>query len=313
MISRKSLGRSGIPRKAPSQNGKQQFNCSHLREKDEFEMKKWFAVIGDPIAQSKSPEMHNAWYEEGQIDAAYIPVHVKPEQLEEAVSSLQLLGASGWNVTIPHKQAIIPYLDELDELAQKMGAVNTVVRTKEGTLKGYNTDGAGFVRSLEDEIGTDYKEAPILLIGAGGAARGIAFALQKAGYLNLTIANRTEKNAQAIIHELGTGQAITLDQAESTLQTFKIFIQTTPAGMSTGEFALPFSLEKFPEDAIAADIVYNPLMTPFLLAAQKKGAKIINGLGMFVHQGAIAYELWLGESPNTNSMIARLTAQLGGK
>ncbi|WP_332647328.1 shikimate dehydrogenase [Lysinibacillus sp. 54212] len=276
-------------------------------------MKKWFAVIGDPIAQSKSPEMHNAWYEEGQVDAAYIPVHVKPENLEEAVAAFKLLGTSGWNVTIPHKQAIIPYLDELDDLAEKMGAVNTVVRTKDGKLKGYNTDGAGFVRSLEDAIGTDYRNAPLLLIGAGGAARGISFALQQEGYTNITIANRTEKNAQAIINELGIGRAITLAEAESTLDEFKIFIQTTPAGMSTGEFELPFSLDKFPTGAIAADIVYNPLMTPFLLAAEKKGAKIVNGLGMFVHQGAIAYELWLEDYPNTNSMIARLTAQLGGK
>ena len=276
-------------------------------------MKKWFAVIGDPIAQSKSPDMHQAWYEEMGVDAAYIPVHVKPDNLEQAVASLKLLGASGWNVTIPHKQTIIPFLDELDELAEKMGAVNTVVRTQEGKLKGYNTDGPGFVRSLEEAIGTKQRNEPLLLIGAGGAARGIAFALQQAGYRHITIANRTLTNAQAIVQEMGTGQAVTLEEAEGKLDTYKIFVQTTPAGMSTGNFALPFSLEKFPEGAIAADIVYNPLMTPFLLAAEQKGAKIVNGLGMFVHQGAIAYEHWLASYPNTNGTIARLTEQLGGK
>ena len=164
-------------------------------------MKKWFAVIGDPIAQSKSPEMHNAWYEEGNVDATYIPIHVKPEHLQQAVASFKLLGTSGWNVTIPHKQTIIPFLDELDELAEKMGAVNTVVRTAEGKLKGYNTDGPGFVKSLEHAIGTMKRDAPILLIGAGGAARGIAFALQLTGYTNITIANRTVENAQRIIDE----------------------------------------------------------------------------------------------------------------
>ena len=276
-------------------------------------MKKWFAVIGDPIAQSKSPDMHQAWYEEMGVDAAYIPVHVKPENLEQAVASFKLLGASGWNVTIPHKQTIIPFLDELDELAQKMGAVNTVVRTADGKLKGYNTDGPGFVRSLEEAVGTEHRNEALLLIGAGGAARGIAFALQQAGYRNITIANRTLANAQAIVTEMGTGQAVTMSQAEEKLDTYKIFVQTTPAGMSTGNFDLPFSLEKFPEGAIAADIVYNPLMTPFLLAAEQKGAKIVNGLGMFVHQGAIAYEHWLGSYPNTNGTIARLTEQLGGK
>ena len=276
-------------------------------------MKKWFAVIGDPIAQSKSPDMHQAWYEEMGVDAAYIPVHVKPENLEQAVASFKLLGASGWNVTIPHKQTIIPFLDELDELAKKMGAVNTVVRTVDGKLKGYNTDGPGFVRSLEEAVGTEHRNESLLLIGAGGAARGIAFALQQAGYRNITIANRTLANAQAIVREMGTGQAVTMAQAEEQLDTYKIFVQTTPAGMSTGNFDLPFSLEKFPEGAIAADIVYNPLMTPFLLAAEQKGAKIVNGLGMFVHQGAIASEYWLESYPNTNGTIARLTEQLGGK
>ena len=276
-------------------------------------MKKWFAVIGDPIAQSKSPDMHQAWYEEMGVDAAYIPVHVKPENLEQAVASFKLLGASGWNVTIPHKQTIIPFLDELDELAKKMGAVNTVVRDSDGKLKGYNTDGPGFVRSLEEAVGTEHRNEALLLIGAGGAARGIAFALQQAGYRNITIANRTLANAQAIVREMGAGQAVTMSQAEQKLDTYKIFVQTTPAGMSTGNFDLPFSLEKFPEGAIAADIVYNPLMTPFLLAAEQKGAKIVNGLGMFVHQGAIAYEHWLGSYPNTNGTIARLTEQLGGK
>lgn len=276
-------------------------------------MKKWFAVIGDPIAQSKSPEMHNAWYEQEDVDATYIPVHVKPENLQQAVASFKLLGASGWNVTIPHKQTIIPHLDELDELAQKMGAVNTVVRTAEGKLKGYNTDGPGFVKSLEEAIGTAKRQQPVLVIGAGGAARGIAFALQMAGYENITIANRTVQKAQQIIDEMNAGKAISMQQAEASLDAYRIFIQTTPAGMSTEDFSLPFSLDKFPTGAIAADIVYNPLMTPFLRAAEQKGATIVNGLGMFVHQGAIAYEHWLGSYPNTNAMIARLSEQLGGK
>jgi len=275
-------------------------------------MKKWFAVMGDPIEHSKSPVMHNAWFREMSIDATYIPVHVSSESLESAVAGLKTLGASGWNVTIPHKTAIIPYLDELDELAEKMGAVNTVVRTKEGTLKGYNTDGVGFVRSLEDAVGKSHKDKPVLLIGAGGAARGIAFAMQQQGYKNLTIANRTVANAQAIVDEMGTGQAISLTEAEATLADFCILVQMTSAGLATGNFSMPFSLDRLTKGAIVADIVYNPLMTPFLQAAEEKGATIVTGLGMFVHQGAIAFEYWLGKSPNTNSMIAQLKVQLGG-
>ncbi|GAB0168642.1 shikimate dehydrogenase [Lysinibacillus sp. CTST325] len=275
-------------------------------------MKKWFAVMGDPIEHSKSPAMHNAWFEELSIDATYIPVHVSSENLESAVAGLKTLGASGWNITIPHKTAIIPYLDELDELAIKMGAVNTVVRTKEGRLKGYNTDGVGFVRSLEEAVGKSHKDKPVLLIGAGGAARGIAFAMQQQGYTNLTIANRTVANAQAIVDEMGVGHAISLAEAEETLADFGILVQMTSAGLATGNFSMPFSLERLAKGAIVADIVYNPLMTPFLKAAEEKGATVVTGLGMFVHQGAIAFEHWLGEYPNTNSMIAQLKAQLGG-
>ncbi|MFJ7370030.1 shikimate dehydrogenase [Lysinibacillus sp. NPDC098008] len=275
-------------------------------------MKKWFAVIGDPIEHSKSPAMHNAWFEEMGIDATYIPIHVSPHQLASAVAGLKTLGASGWNVTIPHKTAIIPYLDELDELAQKMGAVNTVVRTQEGKLKGYNTDGIGFVRSLEEAVGTDHKNRPVLLVGAGGAARGIAFAMQQQGYCDLTIANRTVANAQAIVDEMEMGRAMSLQEAEETLADFSIIVQMTSAGLATGNFSMPFSLDRLTTEAIVADIVYNPLMTPFLQAAEEQGATIVTGLGMFVHQGAIAFEHWLGSYPNTNSMIVQLKAQLGG-
>jgi len=275
-------------------------------------MKKWFAVIGDPIEHSKSPAMHNVWFEETSIDATYIPIHVSSEQLESAVAGLKTLGASGWNVTIPHKTAIIPYLDELDELAQKMGAVNTVVRTTEGKLKGYNTDGIGFVRSLEEAVGSSHKDKPVLLVGAGGAARGIAFAMWQQGYNHMTIANRTVANAQDIVDEMGMGCAISLKEAEETLADFSIIVQMTSAGLATGNFSMPFSLNRLTKGAIVADIVYNPLMTPFLQAAEEKGATIVTGLGMFVHQGAIAFEHWLGNYPNTNSMIAQLKAQLGG-
>ncbi|MER1998672.1 MAG: shikimate dehydrogenase [Lysinibacillus sp.] len=276
-------------------------------------MKKWFAVIGDPIAQSKSPEMHNAWFDALEIDATYIPLHVKEADLAQAVQSLKLLGASGWNVTIPHKQSIIPLLDELDEMAEKMGAVNTVVRKEDGTLKGYNTDGTGFVRSLEESIGENMRTEPLLVIGAGGAARGIVHALHAIGYTNITVANRTVAKAQAIIDEIGVGHAKSLTEVEVRLADYKIFVQTTPAGMTTGEIDLPFSMEQFPMQAIAADIVYNPLLTPFLRAAEEKQATIVNGLGMFVHQGAIAFEYWLNKYPNTNTMMTRLTEQLERK
>lgn len=273
-------------------------------------MKKWFAVIGDPIAQSKSPEMHNSWFEKDGIDAAYIPMQVKPEDLEKAIFSLKLLGVSGFNVTIPHKTAIIPFLDEIDETASLMGAVNTVVRLQNGDLKGFNTDGDGFVRSLEEKIRDEHRRQPVLIIGAGGAARGIAFALKKKGYENITLTNRTLSKAIDIIDAIGSGKAISSDEASETLGQYKILIQTTPAGMKYGDSQLPFSINHMSKDAIVADIVYNPLMTPFLQHAHKIGATIVTGIGMFIHQGAIAYEHWLGHYPNTKRMIEKLTEQL---
>lgn len=273
-------------------------------------MKKWFAVIGDPIQHSKSPHMHSLWYEKLSIDATYIPIRVEREHLEQAITSLKLLGASGFNVTIPHKESIIPFLDELDPMAQKMGAVNTVVRTEDGRLKGYNTDGAGFVKALELAIGDSHRNEPVLIIGAGGAARGITFALASAGYKHITIANRTVEKAEAIVREIGIGEAISLTDAESRLTQYKIFIQTTPAGLHHGEFDLPFSMNEFPKQAIACDIVYNPIMTPFLQAAEKKDAQIVNGLGMFIHQGAIAFEHWLGVYPPSEVVLQYLLKQL---
>jgi len=276
-------------------------------------MKKWFAVIGDPIEHSMSPAMHNQWFSEENLDAAYLPIHVLSEQLEEAISSLKMLGASGWNVTIPHKTSIIPYLDELDTMAEKMGAVNTVVRQADGKLKGYNTDGLGFVRSLEEAIGDAHRDGRVLLIGAGGAARGIAFALKHTGYQTITIANRTVANAEQICKELGSSaNAISLKEAEATLGDYDILIQTTPAGLKNGTLQLPFELDQLSTKAIVADIVYNPLMTPFLQAAEQRGATVVTGLGMFVHQGALAFNYWLGQFPNTTSMKESLTEQLGG-
>ncbi|MGE7836898.1 shikimate dehydrogenase [Viridibacillus arvi] len=276
-------------------------------------MKKWFAVIGDPIEHSMSPAMHNQWFSEENLDAAYLPIHVLPEQLEDAIKSLEMLGASGWNVTIPHKTAIIPFLDELDTMAKKMSAVNTVVRQADGKLKGYNTDGLGFVRSLEEAIGDTHRDCRVLLIGAGGAARGIAFALQNTGYQTITIANRTVANAEQICQELGSSaNAITLKEAEATLGDYDILIQTTPAGLKNGSLQLPFELDQLSTKAIVADIVYNPLMTPFLQAAEQRGATVVTGLGMFVHQGALAFNHWLGQFPNTTSMKESLTEQLGG-
>lgn len=271
-------------------------------------MKKWFAVIGNPIAHSLSPFMHDTWLQEQNINASYIPIHVKEGKLEDAIKGLKHLGCSGWNVTVPYKEAIIPFLDRLDESAAKIGAVNTVVKTDEGEYVGYNTDGLGFIRSLGK---TDLSNK-ILVLGAGGAARGIVFAFKQLGYKNLTIANRTIDNTKKLVDELQFGQAITYPEAEERLQSYDVIIQTTPLGMKNNTQELPIQLNGIKEYTIVADIVYNPLVTPFLKEAKKYNVRTINGLGMLVHQGALAFSYWNGNYPNTDDMIQRLTEQLGG-
>ncbi|WP_391116129.1 shikimate dehydrogenase [Psychrobacillus sp. L3] len=271
-------------------------------------MKKWFAVIGNPISHSLSPYMHETWLKENNIDASYIPIHVEEGKLGDAVKALKLLGCSGWNVTVPYKNEIIPFLDEIDDSAKGIGAVNTVVKTEDNRFVGYNTDGLGFIQSL-GPIPTDNQ---ILFLGAGGAARGIAHALKQSGFRNIFIANRTRANAEQLVNDLQMGQAIDLQEAEERLYEFDIVIQTTPQGMKNQENTLPIQLHKIKEHAIVADIVYNPLVTPFLEEANKYNVRTINGLGMLVHQGAIAFSYWNGIKPNSDKMVERLTEQLGG-
>lgn len=270
-------------------------------------MKKWYAVIGDPIAHSLSPFMHDTWFQHHGIDAGYIPIRVEPDNLEKAFESLKLLGVSGFNITLPHKQAIIPFLDNLDETALKMNAVNTVVYDNQEYV-GFNTDGDGFVRSLlRQSVDVDGK---VLVIGAGGAARGISYALKRAGFGDVTITNRTYRRAEELAEETGSA-AITMPDAEASLSDFDIIIQTTSVGLSQDD-ALPLSLDRLKEGSVVADIIYNPLTTSFLEKAQEKNCTIVNGVGMFVYQGAIAFEKWTGIEPDTEKMIQLITEKLGG-
>jgi shikimate dehydrogenase len=270
-------------------------------------MKKWYAVIGDPIAHSLSPFMHDLWFKEHGVDATYIPIHVQPFEVEKAIHAMKTLGVSGFNITLPHKQSVIPFLDRLDKTAVIMNAVNTVTFNGREYI-GWNTDGDGFVRSLSTQPITLNEK--VLIIGAGGAARGIAFALKRANFKDVTITNRTHRRAVELANETGSS-ALTIRDAERTLGDFSILIQTTSVGLAKGE-ALPMSIERLSTGALVADIIYTPLETPFLKAAKEKNCTILNGVGMFVYQGAIAFEKWTGIKPDTEKMIAIITEKLGG-
>lgn len=276
-------------------------------------MKKWYAVLGDPISQSMSPAMHDNWFAENGMDATYIPIRVKEEHLEETVKSLKQLGCSGWNVTVPHKTAIIPFLDALDPSAQVMNAVNTVEVLADGSLRGSNTDGEGFVKSLEEVFKDRCKKEQVLMIGAGGAARGIAYALHEAGYGPITFTNRTIEKATQLAEGIPNTSVLTIAEAEQSLGEFGLIVQTTSVGMNFAREGMPLNPKNVAKGAVVADIIYNPLETEFLQEANALGAHILNGTGMFVHQGALAFKKWTSVQPNTEKTNEELTLKLGGK
>lgn len=275
---------------------------------------KLYGVIGDPIAHSMSPEIHNDAFEKLGIEAVYHHLHVVPDDLEAAVKGMKAIGFAGFNVTVPHKEAIIPFLDEVDEAALAIGAVNTVVR-ENGRFKGYNTDGMGFYRFLSEWITGELSNKKTLIIGAGGAARGIYFTLVKQGMKKADIANRTAGRARGLIDDCPYSKeslALSIPEAEERLADYDLIIQTTSSGMSPNISEKPINLSIIKERAYAADIIYNPLETAFLKDAASLGARIENGLGMFVNQAALAFELWTGQAPDTARMQQIVLNKLGG-
>ncbi len=276
-------------------------------------MKKLFGVIGDPIAHSMSPAMHNDLFGLYAIDAAYLPFRVSKEDLEKAVNGLKALGACGFNVTIPHKTDIMNYLDKIDPLAEAIGAVNTV-KYEKGQLVGYNTDGPGFVKGLET-MTADLGSRSALIIGAGGAARAIYFSMAEAGLKQIDIYNRTAKKAEDLVsacpYEVNS-KVIDMETAERNLADYQLVVQTTSIGMLPDTERLPLSPSNIRPVTIVSDIIYNPLQTRFLKEASERGAATQNGVEMFVFQGALAFEKWTGIFPDTERMKANVLRHLGG-
>ncbi|MEY8733598.1 shikimate dehydrogenase [Peribacillus frigoritolerans] len=277
-------------------------------------MKKIYGVMGDPIAHSMSPDIHNDAFEKENIEAVYHHFHVTKEGLNDAVKGMKALGIEGFNITIPHKTSIIPFLDEVDELALAIGAVNTVVN-KNGRFIGYNTDGKGFFKSLCDEISGDIKAKKTLVIGAGGAARAIYFTLVKEGVKQVDIANRTKERAAQLVSDCPydkVSNALSIIEAEESLSQYDLIIQTTSSGMSPELDHSPLKVDQLKTGAIVSDIIYNPLQTKLLREAGEKGAETQNGLGMFINQAALAFEIWTGIMPDTARMTDIVLNKLGG-
>lgn len=265
-----------------------------------------YAVIGHPISHSLSPVMHNANFSELGLNNTYESLNIPTEEFNSIKEIITEKELNGFNVTIPYKERIIPYLDDIDEQSKTVGAVNTVL-IKDGKWIGYNTDGIGYVTGLK-QIYDDLKHAYILILGAGGASKGIANELTKFVEPKLTIANRTMSRFNDWNLDIN---AISLDNAEKYLDEFDIVINTTPAGMDKNTDSV-INLRNLSPHTLVSDIVYIPYKTPILIEAESKGNPIYNGLDMFVYQGAESFKIWTGEQPNIQIMKNTVLNQLKG-
>ncbi len=252
-----------------------------------------YGVFGNPIAHSLSPLMHNLAFESCGINSVYLAFNVT--DIETAVNGIKALNIKGVSVTIPHKITVMEYLDEIDQNALKIGAVNTIVN-RDGMLSGFNSDGIGAMMALKQKTAIDNRR--IALIGAGGAARAIADAVTtaKAG---LTIINRTRSRGEALARDFN---ADFLPPQEISQRKFDILINTTPLGMTPNIHSMPIPADELSREMVVMDIVYNPLKTKLLQEAEKKGCQTVDGLAMFVYQGAFQFELWTGRKAPVNLM-----------
>jgi len=262
-------------------------------------------VIGDPIAQSKSPSIHNFWLAKLGIDAEYRACHVRPDELEDYFSRRR--GDAEWrgcNVTMPHKQAVMPLLDAIDPQAKAIGAVNTVVRQADGSLVGYNTDAAGFLEPLHADLEQTHLYRMARILGAGGAARAIVAALAGQGF-TLVLAARDPSKARALLDELAPkGEHHAVDLAhfapptdfafDDREQLFDLVVNASPLGMA-GQPPLAFDFSHAPPGSTVYDIVTHPLETPLLVEAGQRGHPTIDGLAMLIGQAAVAFEKFFGE------------------
>ncbi len=257
-------------------------------------------IIGDPIEHTMSPAMHNAVFKKMELDYLYVPFRVKTEELGKAIEGMKALNIRGINVTIPHKVAVIQLLDELDHLAEKIGAVNTIVNDG-GLLRGYNTDGAGFLQALlEKRIEPQGKN--IVILGAGGASRAISFFLADSG-AHLVILNRlleldwAKELASRLSHIFAREvEALELNRENlvGAIGKANILVNATSVGMTPDIDETPVTSDLLRPDLIIFDIVYNPIKTRLLREAEAAGAKTISGLDMLIWQGALAFEKWTG-------------------
>src|SRR5438094_2993596 len=259
---------------------------------------------GWAVVHSRSPMLHNCWFKQHGLAGSYVPLAIRPEHLAAAVRGLHPLGFAGVNVTIPHKQEAMKIVNEVDALAKSIGAISCVIVKPDGSLAGTNNDCYGFIHAVrQEQPGWRADAGPIAVIGAGGGSRAVCYGLAREGAKEIRLLNRTFARAKGLADEFGGPiKALPWEQRHEFLEGAAMVVNTTSCGM-VGQPALDIKLGKLPKTALAADIIYIPLETPFLAAARKRGNRTVNGLGMLLNQGRPAWKAWFGIEPEVTAEL----------
>lgn len=261
-------------------------------------------VIGWPIGHSLSPRLHGHWLKRYGVAGTYIPMAVTPDQVGSAIHGVVALGLAGCNVTVPHKEAVMPFLDEVEPAARRIGAVNTIVVKPDGRTIGSNTDGFGFLENIRAGVdGWQPDAGPAVVIGAGGAARSILVALIDGGCPEIRLVNRSPERAERVAAEMGPPvRAVPWERRTEALDGASLLVNTSAAGMA-GNPPLDLTLGALPKSAIVTDIVYAPLRTKLLADAAENGNRTVDGLGMLLHQARPGFEAWFGVVPTVDQAL----------
>ena len=256
-------------------------------------------VMGWPVAHTRSPAIHNHWIARHGLKGAYVQLPVHPDHLEAAIRGLPALGFAGCNVTVPHKESAMHFMDELHPVAKRVAAINTVVVQPDGRLLGMNNDGAGYIQSLRDADPSWCGDAgPALVLGAGGAARAIVVALLDEGVPELRITNRTMERAQVLAEAFGDRvKVVPWSERHEAMAGVSLLVNTTTLGMH-GQPPLDVALDALPLAAMVSDAIYIPMETPLLTLARLRGQRTVNGLGMLINQARPAFASWFGVMPD---------------
>jgi shikimate dehydrogenase len=267
-------------------------------------------VMGWPVAHSRSPRLHGYWLSHHGIDGAYLPLPVRPEQFAQALRALPMLGFAGANVTVPHKEAALAGVDQAAPEARRIGAVNTIVIAADGTLEGRNTDAFGFIENLRATVsGWRAGGGPAVILGAGGSARAVAYALAAGGAPEIRLVARTAERAERLAADIGGPFRIyPWNERAAALADAVLLVNTTTLGMA-GQPPLDLDLASLPPAAVVNDIVYTPLETPLLAAARRRGNSAVDGLGMLLHQARPGFAAWFGVEPAVTPELRRFVAQ----